>query len=191
MLDDLLTKLTDLARATDGLGWYADRMTDLPTVANEPQRQPVCDLVAKLDPSGCPAETAPATQAILDALPHLRWQQTYTEADGFSRHWLDSYGYANVISPEGPYLSDDLRVCLCYWGRGLHYSEHSHAPEETYVILAGQARFHAENRSPRDAGPGDTIHHTPHQKHAIDMDPGPLLVVAFWRGDDLLKKSDL
>ncbi|QAX28711.1 dimethylsulfonioproprionate lyase family protein [Leisingera sp. NJS204] len=189
----LLHELTQLAARTEGLGWFAARMQSLPRLRVEPRRLPVCGKIEELADAGrqfCKL-TTPAVAALAAALPRLRWQQTYTEADGFSRDWLDNYGWANLISPEGLYQSDEMRLSIGYWGAGQHYGEHSHAPEETYLILRGQARFHSEGRTARDAGPGDIVHHAPHQKHAIDMVPGPLLAAAFWRGDDLLKKSDL
>ncbi|WP_264210873.1 dimethylsulfonioproprionate lyase family protein [Leisingera thetidis] len=193
MAEHLLQELWRLAARTEGLAWFAGRMQGLPALEVEPHRLPVCGRIAELAASGTQvsAGTASAVAALAAALPALRWQQTYTEADGFSRSWLDNYGWVNLISPEGLFASDEMRLSIGYWGAGQHYDEHSHAPEETYLILAGQARFHSEGRAARDAGPGETIHHAPHQKHAIDMVPGPLLAAAFWRGEDLLKKSDL
>ncbi|UWQ33714.1 hypothetical protein K3555_04110 [Leisingera sp. M527] len=188
----LLHELTQLAARTEGLGWFAARMQSLPLLEVALHRLPVCGKISALRTRWAqdgPAQDAVA--ALIDAIPALRWQQTYTEADSFSRDWLDNYGWVNMVSPEGLYQSDEMRLSIGYWGAGQHYGEHSHAPEETYLILAGQARFHSEGRAAQDAGPGDTIHHAPHQKHAIDMVPGPLLAAAFWRGEDLLKKSDL
>lgn len=189
----LLTELIQLAARTEGLDWFAARMRNLQVLQVEPRRLPVCDKIEELADAGRQVSkaTAPAVAALASGLPRLRWQQTYTEADGFTREWLDNYGWVDLISPEGLYQSEEMRLSIGYWGAGQHYGEHSHAPEETYLILAGQARFHSEGRPAWDAGPGDTIHHAPHQKHAIDMVPGPLLAAAFWRGDDLLKKSDL
>lgn len=193
----LLQELTGLAARTEGLDWFAARMQGLPRLDIAPRRLPVCGKISALrqnETQNGPApssSTQDAVEALIDAIPSLHWQQTYTEADGFSRAWLDNYGWVNLISPEGLYQSHEMRLSIGYWGAGQHYDEHSHAPEETYLILAGQARFHSEGRPARDAGPGDTIHHAPHQKHAIGMVPGPLLAAAFWRGEDLLKKSDL
>ena len=191
MAERLLHALTDLARSGPGLlPWFAERMADLPSLATSPHSLPVCDLLPGVL-SLTNDRTRPVVSALIDAAPALHWQQTYSEADGFSREWLDSYGWVNLVSPDGLYVSEEIRVSIGYWGVGQHYDEHSHAPEEVYLILAGQARFHSEGRAPIDAGPGDTIHHRPHQKHAIDMVPGPLLAAAFWRGEDLLRKSDL
>ena len=191
MAERLLHCIKELAWSGQGLlPWFAERMTGLPRQAAEPQDLPVCKLLpSALNQSS--DQTRPAVAALIDAAPDLQWRQTYTQADGFSRDWLNNYGWINLVSPEGLFFSDEIRVSLGYWGAGQHYDEHSHAPEEIYLILAGGARFHAKGRAPIDAGPGDTIHHLPHQKHAIDMDPGPLLAAAFWRGENLLRKSDL
>ncbi|WP_193747597.1 dimethylsulfonioproprionate lyase family protein [Leisingera sp. ANG-M7] len=189
----LLQELTQIAARTNGLAWFCTRMQGLPMLEMKPQRLPVCERIEEIASTGgqFSEATAPIVAALAAALPRLRWQQTYNEADGFSRDWLDNYGWVNLISPKGLYQSDEMRLSIGYWGTGQHYDEHSHAPEETYLVLAGQARFFSEGRPARDVGPGDTIHHAPHQKHAIDMVPGPLLAAAFWRGDDLLKKSEL
>lgn len=191
MAEPLLQALIALARnGPEPLSWFADRMSDLPCQQTDAHTLPVCKLLPATLPLASDA-TRPAVSALINAAPDLHWRQTYTEADGFSRSWLDNYGWINLISPEGLYVSDQIRVSIGYWGAGQHYDEHSHAPEEVYLVLAGRARFHAEGRDPIDAGPGDTIHHRPHQKHAMDMTPGPLLAAAFWRGADLLRKSDL
>jgi len=191
MPEPLQQALIALARNSPGpLNWFADRMSGLPCQRMEPRTLPVCKRLPATLPFASDT-TRPAVAALIDAAPGLHWQQTYSEADGFSRDWLDNYGWINLVSPEGHYVSDQIRVSIGYWGAGQHYDEHTHAPEEVYLILAGQARFHSEGRAPIDAGPGDTIHHRPYQKHAIDMVPGPLLAAAFWRGADLLRKSDL
>ena len=137
------------------------------------------------------ALTRPLVMQIAHLSDRLNWQQTYTQADGFSRDFLNNYAWLNVISPDGMFTSDTARVTIGYWGQGLYYPEHSHAPEEIYCILAGQAVFHSEGHPPRLARAGEMIHHTPHQKHALDMTPGPLLALIPWRGDGLVVKSDL
>ncbi|UWQ90324.1 AraC family ligand binding domain-containing protein [Rhodobacteraceae bacterium M382] len=187
----LLHNLTTLARHHVGeLDWFADRMQDLPRIATQPHALPVCRLLPA-SAGAASDQTRDTVAALISAAPGLCWQQSYSEADGFSRDWLDNYGWVNLVSPEGMFHSDTIRVSIGYWGAGQHYDEHSHAPEEFYLILAGRARFHSKGRGSVDAGPGDIIHHLPHQKHAIDMVPGPLLAAAFWRGQDLLRKSDL
>lgn len=108
----LLTELTQLAARTEGLDWFAARMQNLPVLQVEPRRLPVCEKIEELADAGRQVSkaTAPVVAALVFALPRVRWQQTYTEADGFSREWLDNYGWVNLISPEGLYQSDEMRL---------------------------------------------------------------------------------
>jgi hypothetical protein len=156
-----------------------------PMLAVAPKALPVMALVAG------EIWTDPLALAVQKAAPDLVWQQSFTREDGFSADYLNRYGWFNLVSPEGVFRSDEIRVSVGYWGSGLQYREHWHEPEEIYLVLAGAARFHAEGRGARDAKPGDKIHHLSNQKHAIDMEPGPLLAMAFWIGGGLLAKSGL
>ena len=135
--------------------------------------------------------TQSVVKKIIAAKDVLEWQQSYTEADGFDADYLSRYGWFNLISPEGPYVCDSLRISVGYWGEGLYYTEHWHEPEEYYLVLAGEATFLSEGHPPNKCAPGDIIHHQSNQPHAIDMTPGPLLAMAIWRGGDLVAKSGL
>ena len=136
-------------------------------------------------------QTRPVVQAICDSAHRLSWQQSYTNADGFDQYYLDNYGWFNLVSPEGIFLNNALRVSIGYWGQGLDYVEHWHAPEEFYLVLAGGAKFHSAGRAPRQCGAGEVVHHSPNQPHSFRMNNGPMIAAAFWRGEGLLNKSDL
>ncbi len=133
----------------------------------------------------------PLVRAILNASTCLQWQQSYVTEDGFDADYLQHYGWFNLISPEGPYVNQALRVSFGFWGEGLHYKEHWHEPEETYFVLSGRAVFHSEGRAPRSCRADDVIQHESNQRHAIDMVPGPLLAMAIWRGQNLTRKPNL
>ena len=184
----LLAELSALARRTPALGWAVPLMQNLPFEAEPAQPLPVRDRLADLK---APAQTRAVVAALKDAAADLRWQQTYMSADGFSQTWLDAYGWVNIVSPEGPFLSQSLRVAIGYWGAGQTYPAHAHAPQEDYVVLAGGALFEAEGRDPIAAQPGDGVSHAPWQPHAMTMTDQPLLAVAFWRGDQLTAPSRL
>ncbi len=136
------------------------------------------------------ALTAPLVHAIKAAANDLHWSLSYTEAQ-VSAHFLEHSGWFNLVSPEGPYLHQDIRVSIGYWHNGLHYPDHRHEPEEIYCVLAGGATFRTENRPPVDAKPGDLIHHPPNIRHSADMTDSALLAIAFWKGANLLRPSDL
>jgi len=187
----LLDELAGLARQTGGqLGWFADRMQDLDRLDVASHTLPVISLLdATLDLSN--HQTRPVVQAICDNAHELNWQQSYTKSDGFNQFYLDNYGWFNLVSPEGIFLNDAMRVSIGYWGKGLDYVEHWHAPEEFYLILAGEAKFLSAGAAPRQCGPGDVVHHSPNQPHSFQMNKGPLIAAAFWRGDGLHDKPDL
>lgn len=133
----------------------------------------------------------PLVRAIFSASSCLRWQQSYANEDGFDTNYLHNYGWFNLISPEGPFVSQALRISFGFWGEGLHYKEHWHEPEETYVVLSGGAVFHSEGRPSRSCRADDVVQHDSNQHHAIDMQPGPLLAMAIWRGQNLTRKPNL
>ena len=131
-------------------------------------------------------------EAILRAAPHLHWTQSYTIDDaGIDQHHLDNYGWFNLIAPSGPFVSDTMRLSVGYWGKGLTYPNHWHEPEEIYLTVAGSALYVSEGREPVKGGPGTTICHYSNQPHSADFADEPLLAAAFWRGDNLEKKSVL
>lgn len=161
----------------------------LPYRALEPSTLPA---VAALP--GCPAlaggRTAALTEAVIAAAPELRWRQSYT-AEEVGAGFLANYGWFNLVSPEGPYLSDACRISVGYWGAGLDYPDHAHAPEEIYLVLAGAARFRRAGSAPERVDPGGTYHNPPGVMHGAEMVPGPLLAMAFWTGERLTAKPDL
>ena len=159
--------------------------------ALEPRSLPMTAHLPDLRDRAAPA-TAPLLEAVLAAAPHLHWRQSYTEADpGFDADYLARYGWFNLIAPSGPFVSGALRLSVGYWGKGLHYPDHHHAPEEIYLTIAGEGRYISEGRADVTGGPGTTICHRSGQRHAATMETAPLLAAAFWRGEGLEAKSVL
>lgn len=160
---------------------------NIPRLECRPEAPQALPMLDELE--ACSELACDATQSLVDLLVtcrrSLRWQQSYTAGHGFDRRYLDHYGWINLIAPEGPFFDDSLRLTIGYWGAGLHYPQHTHEPEEMYCILAGQAVFHSQGQPPRHVGPGELVHHHSFQPHAIDMQPGPLLALVPWRGDNL------
>ena len=138
----------------------------------------------------CRSQTSPAFQplvnAIIDRAPQFHWIRSYKSEHGVDADFLERYAYINLVSPAGPFVSDDTRITIAFWGAGLIYPEHWHGPEELYAVVAGSARFRATGRAPRDVGVGDFVHHESNQLHATDMILGPLLAVIGWKGGELL-----
>ena len=197
-LHDSLYTLRDAVRAyaetqaPDILSFCGDPLfADHAVADHEPKLHPATDLIRQLTDHDCPM-TAPLLSAVIAAIPHLHWKQSYTLDDpGFDQYYLDNYCWFNLIAPSGPFISHDLRVSCGYWGKGLHYPNHWHKPEEIYLTVAGSARYISEGRADIIGGPGATICHYSNQPHSAEMKDGPLLAMAFWRGEQLEAKSGL
>lgn len=128
------------------------------------------------------------TNAIVQAAAKLHWTHSYGP-DEVGQAFLDQHAWFNLVGPEGPFKSNQLRVSIGYWAKGVHYHEHRHAPEEIYCVLAGGATFRTAGRSAVHGEPGDLILHPLDAPHSLTMDRSGLLAIAFWRGVSLLRPS--
>lgn len=156
------------------------------TPAYLPALERLGDAVALAGP-----ETRPLAEALLAAAPHLAWRQTYEEADGFDRRYLDSYGWFDLAGPTGPCEADGIRVMMGLWGKGIVYPNHSHPPDEHYLVLAGSAWFRRGDDPYHRLGPGEVFHTPPGTVHSADMRDESLLALAVWRADDLSVQINL
>ena len=155
-----------------------------------PAYLPVLDLLPAMA-GRASDDTAPVVQAIVAAAGYLAWRQTYSEADGFDRAYLDRYGWFDLAGPEGPYTADGVRVMIGYWGQGLRYPDHAHPPEEHYLVLAGSARFRLGGGPWRRLGPGGIFHTPAGAVHSADMGEDALLALSIWRAPDLTVRINL
>lgn len=191
--------IADLADATRA---YLQANADLLNLT--PQRiasiQPVCAVtpasvsavsIVQASLPDMSEDTRAMCEAVQTAAPFLHWRQTYTQADGFSQAFLDTYGWFDLVGPEGPYTADGLRIMFGYWGPGLHYPDHSHVQEEHYVVLGGSAWFRLGAEAYRRLGPGEIFHTPPNAIHAAQMRDEPLLAMAVWRAEDLTVRIHL
>ncbi len=182
---DLLTvKAADLALTAETIASIQ------PWKAVEPAVLPVHRLL-----NGIPALSGPETRAVTEALvaaaPDLAWRQTYGEEDGFDERFLQTYGWCDLAGPDGPCQADGIRVMMGYWGQGLTYPDHSHPPDEHYLVLAGGAWFRLGDAPFRHLGPGDIFHTPARAVHSAQMRDGPLVAMAIWRAEDLSVRINL
>ncbi len=177
--------LAELVRTADAAGDLDLCLSSFEWCAEEPRYLPACRQI-----EGATGVT-PVIDALKNTVGFLRWQQTYGLQDGMSQGWLDDYGWAHLVSPDGPIVSASLRIAIAIWGAGYTYPAHAHGPKETYVILSGDAVFDSAGRPKRRVGPGDLVHHAPWQTHGFAVGDTPLIVGTIWQGEGLLQKSRL
>ncbi len=182
---DLLTvKAADLALTAETIASIQ------PWKAVEPAVLPVHRLL-----NGIPALSGPETRAVTEALvaaaPDLAWRQTYSEADGFDERFLQTYGWCDLAGPDGPCKADGIRVMMGYWGQGLTYPDHSHPPEEHYMVLAGSAWFRLDDDPFERRGPAEVFHVPAGAVHSAEMRDEGLLAISIWRARDVSVRINL
>ncbi|MEM7056415.1 MAG: dimethylsulfonioproprionate lyase family protein [Pseudomonadota bacterium] len=137
------------------------------------------------------AATSDVTARLIDAAPFLPWRQTYDADDGFDQRFLDAYGWTDLAGPEGPYKARGFRLMLGYWGKGLIYPDHSHPPEEHYMVLAGSAWFRLDDDPFEKRGPGQVFHVPAGAVHSAEMRDEGLLAISIWRARDVSVRINL
>lgn len=153
-----------------------------PKVAGE-RRKPVSRFMpdvlrlAATSPLDTIAEAFAAVEPVSD------WVQNpnYT-AEVMGRHFVDRYGYVELVGPGRPYPSREMLVGLLLLGPGTHYPDHAHAAEEVYHVVAGTAEWWREDADWAPRSPGSAIHHAPRVRHATRTRDEPLLALYCWRG---------
>ena len=157
----------------------------------QPSALPVLGALADFADLASP-ETEGVVRAIIAAARHMRWRQTYSREDGFPDDYFAHYGWFDLAGPnDGPYHAEGLRIYIGCWGQGFFYPDHSHPPEEHYIVLAGGAGFRLGQGPWRRLGPGDVFHTPPGAVHSADMRDGPLMAMAIWRHDDVSIRINL
>ena len=190
LLKHLLEETRGLAAAEPLLQNHGDMlasMTRQEPVVEPPHALPVCERLESLRSKGVPA-TDSVCRAILDHHGYLCWRQSY-DSQAMPPGWDKGYGWFNIISPEGPFRADSVRLSVGVWMEGLKYPPHRHPPEEVYLVLAGEADFWQEGGKTRRCRAGDSFHNRPGQAHSLSMRKSPLMAAAFWFGDQLMAPS--
>lgn len=120
----------------------------------------------------------------------FHWGQTYTEAD-FGRHFLDNYGWLEVLGTRGHFASDRLAAGLLLLGPGIEYPDHHHEAEELYIPLTGRTEWRMGAEPFRRRASGETVHHRSNVGHAMRTGAEPLLALYVWRGGPLAARSTI
>jgi quercetin dioxygenase-like cupin family protein len=116
--------------------------------------------------------------------PRLAWRQNpgYTAAL-LGRHFMDNYGYAEIVGPGGLAVGDRAAAGVLLLGPETAYPPHAHPATEHYLVLSGTARWALGDTPPAFRPPGSLIHHPPGVAHEMRTDKEPLLALYLWQGD--------
>lgn len=148
----------------------------------EPVKLPVCrhyDAAIAAAGQG-PSTTSRVAELLAKIEPRLSWSRrprSETESSEF-RH-----GHANalVIGPDGLERRQDVSVGVSLMAPGVQYPEHSHSPEELYVVLSA-GEWRREGGAWFEPGRGGIVHNPPGIVHSMRAGNEPLLAVwLLWR----------
>ncbi|MEQ8602763.1 MAG: dimethylsulfonioproprionate lyase family protein [Marivibrio sp.] len=151
---------------------------DDPAVQEEEGEElPVCVHLDRALSNAVGYRTARLARSIEGVREHLHWKYGYEKVPrGLTR----KYGYAEILGPTGPVVSDRIILGLVLFGPKTTYPGHSHKGlTESYVCISGHT-------SENDVGvyaPGSLILNPPGHYHRITTaDREPCLLAYAWTG---------
>jgi quercetin dioxygenase-like cupin family protein len=144
-----------------------------------PRRLPVCSYLPEA------IATASAASEVLARLmdgfaaiePYLCWYCRTTVGPYASDNWPDGHANAAIIGANGVESRPALQIGVSLLAPHVRYPDHSHPPEEVYLVLSS-GRFQHGTTPWFEPGIGGTFHNVPNIKHAMTSDAAPLL--AMW-----------
>ena len=142
-------------------------------------RLPFCDLpkeVAQPD-----RFDAPDLRALVEAFhrvePGITWWRRGGEMSTASENIADGHANGVIVGPQGIEQRDDVMIGATLMAPHVRYPDHTHPPEETYLVLsAGEFRHGSSDWF--TPGMGGSFYNEPGITHAMRSHDRPLF--AFW-----------
>jgi len=140
---------------------------------------PVC---AHLETAADPARmTAPDLQKLLHAFqalePRLTWRRREGDSDMASDNIAEGHANALITGPGGLERRGDVWLGASLLAPHVRYPDHTHPPEETYLVLT-EGEFQHGDSDWFTPGQGGSFYNTPGIRHAMRSGDAPLF--AFW-----------
>jgi len=127
------------------------------------------------------ASQHPLAKALLAAQSLVPWGVNPV-ADRMTGEAAAVIAVCTLMGPDGPIPSLDYRLGLVYMTPFSYYGLHTHDADETYVVIAGAARWTAgDDIRVREAG--SMVHHPSHMGHAFRTGPDGFVALWRWSGD--------
>tara|TARA_B110000046_G_C13025051_1_gene413434 strand:- start:6281 stop:6952 length:672 start_codon:yes stop_codon:yes gene_type:complete len=143
-----------------------------------PERKPVCAHLGRALDNGEEDAMRSMVKAIDKIKDDLTWRYGYEK---LPRHLTNRYAYADILSPHGPVVCENLTLGIVLFAPRTTYPAHAHhGVTESYICLSGAT-------SENDMGvyvPGAMIINVPKHKHSITTsDTEPALLAYAWTGN--------
>lgn len=132
--------------------------------------------------------------ALLEAQPDLRWGRSYA-AEDFGQHFVDNYGYMELIGTRGHFSCERLAVGFVMFGPAVEYPAHWHVAEELYFPLTSGGLWSRDSGDFTVRQSGEFISHPSNMPHAMTTTTETLLALYVWCAPpgvvtDLAQKSN-
>ena len=141
-------------------------------------RLPVC---AQLDTALAVETPRPSLDRVIHAFraiePELEWGRRASYDQTASANFIDGHANAMIFGPGGLENRRDVWFGASLLAPRVRYTDHSHAPEETYLVLSDGA-FRQGDGDWFTPGVGGSLYNTPYITHAMRSADTPLF--AFW-----------
>jgi len=142
-------------------------------------RPPVCEyLAAVADPARFDSQDLRGlVEAFLAVEPSLTWRRRGGDVPSASTSFPDGHANAMILGPAGLELRHDVWFGVSLLAPNIRYPDHSHTPEETYLVMSA-GEFRQEHGPWFAPGVGGSFYNPPGILHAMRSGTSPLF--AFW-----------
>lgn len=116
-------------------------------------------------------------RAFVEIEPSLVWTTRTGSVEGASETFADGHANALIVGPGGLERRTDVSIGATILAPNVRYPDHSHPPEETYIVLS-PGQFSHDQQAWAEPGVGGTFYNRPGVIHAMKSGNEPLF--AFW-----------
>ena len=113
----------------------------------------------------------------------LDWRRTYAREEA-DPAFMRNYGWTELATSEAGAGALKLSCGVLVLGPNTLYPPHFHEAEELYVPLHGLAEWQQGDCIWRLRSPGNVIHHSSEEPHAMRTGDDPLLAMYLWLSTD-------
>jgi hypothetical protein len=144
-------------------------------------RLPVC---AHLDAALAIEPERPSLRRLIGAFraiePDLEWVRRASYDETASANFADGHANAMILGPAGLENRRDVWIGASLLAPHVRYTDHAHAPEETYLVLSS-GEFRQGDGAWFTPGIGGSFYNTPFITHAMRSGERPLFALwALW-----------
>ncbi len=149
-----------------------------PERAGAGSRLPVCSYLGSvLAEEAIPSPLSNLVERFKAIEPLLDWRQKLNPDPSASGNFGDGHANAMILGPGGIEDRKDLWLGVTLMAPHVRYPDHTHPPEETYLVLS-PGEFKQADKDWFSPGIGGSFYNPPGIKHAMRSLETPLF--AFW-----------